>query len=86
MPALDLRNKPQDFDLYLEKSQRPYIRRKYWVDTEKDDMNFLQQFDEDRTDERLLNQDTNWLASSDTLQRMSAEAWGELQDAGIFDE
>lgn len=78
--ALDLRNKPQDFDLYLEKSQRPYVRRKYWVETVKDDMDFLQQFDEERTDERLLNEDSNWLATSETLQRMSEEAWGELQD------
>jgi hypothetical protein len=56
------------------------------VETVKDDMDFLQQFDEDRTDERLLNQDSNWLATSETLQHMADDAWGDLQAACGLDE
>lgn len=79
--ALDLRGKPQDFDLYLEKSGRKYVRRKYWADFEQDDMDFLRQYDEDLTDERLLTEESNWLAASDTLQHMADEGFEALVDA-----
>ncbi len=83
--ALDLRGKPQDFELYLEKSGRNYVRRKYWADFEHDDMDYLRQYDEEYTDEKLLIEETNWLEGSDTLQSMVEEGFEELMDADNLD-